>query len=48
MVRCVRPSGLEAWEQVYRKDNMAAYGGGENFSSLVFQREKVWVLGFDS
>ena len=32
---CVRLSGLEAWEQVYRKDKMAAYGREGNLSSLV-------------
>ena len=32
---CVRPSELEAWEQVYRKDKMAAYGGEGNLISLV-------------
>ena len=35
---CVRPSGLEAGEQVYRKDKMAAYGGEGNLSSLVVKR----------
>ena len=35
---CVRPLGLEAGEQVYRKDKMAAYGGEGNLSSLVVKR----------
>ena len=30
------PSELKAWEQVYRKDKMAAYGCEGNLSSLVF------------
>ena len=29
---------------IHKKDKMAAYGGEGNVSSLVFQREKAWVL----
>ena len=38
------PSELKAWEQVYRKDKMVAYGCEGNLSSLVFYRDKAWVL----
>ena len=30
------PSGIEAWEQDYRKDKIGAYGDEGNFSSLLF------------
>ena len=33
---CVSLSGLDAWEQTYKQNTMAAYGGEGNLSSVVF------------